>query len=1515
MIGVPFSFQFSELFMNAGFSRVYYLAIFGLVSIEGNSTHRLSAKQKIKPERCGATQRSTYQKTQILPNHREKLMGILTCPLGNAAMYQRRSTKQTRFGARRSLLLESLEHRQLLSGFSYLDFSDPSNLTMLGYVSTTPESVLRLSPAQNTTRGNVWHSEKQFVSVGFESSFDFRITGGDNSGFAFIIQNEAADSLSRDAGLGHGSVANSLAVEFDTFFHVTQGDPNDNHIAINTNGTGYNRSGASFTRGTASPPFDLNDGATHNALVRYVPGTLSVFLDGNVAPALTVGIDIANTLDLDLGRAWIGFGASSKDQYDDILNWNFQTAVDTTQSIGVSNTSRSEGSGGFTSVEFTITRLGDLSNETLVNWVTLDGSAIAGTDYVSASGQVTFAVGQATAAVTVSVRGDELVEGNETFNLILSVQGGSAILADGIGVATILNDDVSISIADTNAYEGSNAWRFVDEFVSRVTSTLWQPLHATFGPDGDLFVGSRATDEVHRFDGETGAFLGVFAAPVPSLLDDPRGMAFGPDGNFYVACFDGRVRRFNGTTGAYIDDFVKAGSGGLANATGLEFGPDGNLYVSNRLADEVLRFNGITGQFMDAFIPAGNGVINPFHMVFHGGSLYVTSVGTNEVVRYNATTGANMGAFVASGNGGLNAPQDVAFGPDGDLYVSSLGNDSVFRYNGTTGAFIEQVASNTNGGLFRPQGLVFGSAGMLYVIGEDDWDQSDADTENPVLRYGSQSLAVVPVSLSAPAGVPVTVTYSVVSGTATSGSDFVDISGGSITFLPGETVKSIIIQTSDDSIYEGNETFFVNLANPTSGIIADGQGVVTIIDNEAPPTLFYDSFEVGEWNGLWVEDIQNDWFRSTQRATDGSWSAEVDGSATNATLATANAIDLSGVGESTLTFDWLIESGFDAGEYLALDISTNGGASWTQDVRRLNGNVSQEDVWHSETVDLTPYTSANLKVRFRSKVSASDEDADVDNMRIVGVPLGPNTPPVANAGGPYIVNEGSSIVLSGAGSGDPDGTIASYAWDYDGDGQYDDAAGVAPSFAQTNSGSYFVGLRVTDNRGATSTTTASITVNNVAPTANAGSDQNGSVGAPVSLSASGSSDPGNDIVGYAWDLDNDGQYDDASGVSASFTATAVGTYTIGLQVTDADGAVSTDSATITITQTLSTKFYVLNDATTNRTYEYDAMGGAIENYAINSGNSAPRGAASTAAGTTVWVADKNRKVFVYDTAGGLQGSWTAGTLNSKSQVEGLATNGSDVWIVDNRTDTVYRYTGAAGRTSGSQNAASSFPLNSSNTNPKGIVTDGTYLWVVNDSSTDKVFKYSLSGSLVGSWTIDSANQLPTGLTIDPTNGSQSIWIVDSGTDKVYEYASARGTTSGSLSATVTFSLASGNSNPQGIADPPAPGSRLDAAKQPAVPSVSGMAPPLDSNRPNPVADVRRSDEQPKALNRSEESYQLLNRFTASSLETTRYPLTPPSGSHQLPMAGNIDETDDVFSLDDPFGPLDESLLGLLAHQR
>jgi hypothetical protein len=247
---------------------------------------------------------------------------------------------------------------------------------------------------------------------------------------------------------------------------------------------------------------------------------------------------------------------------------------------------------------------------------------------------------------------------------------------------------------------------------------------------------------------------------------------------------------------------------------------------------------------------------------------------------------------------------------------------------------------------------------------------------------------------------------------------------------------------------------------------------------------------------------------------------------------------------------------------------------------------------------------------------------------------------------------------------------------------------------------------------------------------------------------------------------------------------------------------------------------VADAASPDRLYRYGVSGNALANSALGSGDTAPRGVAANAAGTTEWVVDANKNVYVYDNHGVLQGSWSAGGLSSSATLTGIATNGTDIWLVDSTADKVYKFTGAASRLSGSQSAASSFALvkgKGGNTNPQDIVTDGASFWIV-DGTTLKVFKYSLSGSSLGNWSIDAANKYPTGITINPNNVSD-VWIVDNGTNKVYDYAGAASRTSGSQSAASSFALAANNTSPQGIADPPVLGDSL-------APAPIAKAPPL-----------------------------------------------------------------------------------------
>jgi Calx-beta domain len=93
------------------------------------------------------------------------------------------------------------------------------------------------------------------------------------------------------------------------------------------------------------------------------------------------------------------------------------------------------------------------------------------------------------------------------------------------------------------------------------------------------------------------------------------------------------------------------------------------------------------------------------------------------------------------------------------------------------------------------------------------------------------------VTLSFPSTGSVTVQYTTANGNAAAGSDYQAVSG-TLEFAPGETSKTITVLVNGDTLVEPDETFAVNLSNAAGAAIADGQGVGTIVNDDAPlPTL------------------------------------------------------------------------------------------------------------------------------------------------------------------------------------------------------------------------------------------------------------------------------------------------------------------------------------------------------------------------------------------------------------------------------------------------------------------------------------------------------------------------------------------------------------------------------------------------------------------------------------------------------------------------------------------------------
>lgn len=94
-----------------------------------------------------------------------------------------------------------------------------------------------------------------------------------------------------------------------------------------------------------------------------------------------------------------------------------------------------------------------------VRYATANGTAQAGSDYVAASGQVTFAPGQTSKPLPIAVKGDPAREGNEVLFVNLT-QATGANLADAQGQGLILNDDGPVlAIGDVTLAEGHSGTR------------------------------------------------------------------------------------------------------------------------------------------------------------------------------------------------------------------------------------------------------------------------------------------------------------------------------------------------------------------------------------------------------------------------------------------------------------------------------------------------------------------------------------------------------------------------------------------------------------------------------------------------------------------------------------------------------------------------------------------------------------------------------------------------------------------------------------------------------------------------------------------------------------------------------------------------------------------------------------------------------------------------------------------------------------------------------------------------
>ena len=116
---------------------------------------------------------------------------------------------------------------------------------------------------------------------------------------------------------------------------------------------------------------------------------------------------------------------------------------------------------------------------------------------------------------------------------------------------------------------------------------------------------------------------------------------------------------------------------------------------------------------------------------------------------------------------------------------------------------------------------------------------SVADAAPVAESFRAGSAATFTIALDAPAASAVTVAYTTADGSAAAGADYTP-AAGTVTFAPGETVKTVTVQVAGDALAEGDEAFALDVAvvDGAEAAVADERGSVTVHNQAVQPIGF-----------------------------------------------------------------------------------------------------------------------------------------------------------------------------------------------------------------------------------------------------------------------------------------------------------------------------------------------------------------------------------------------------------------------------------------------------------------------------------------------------------------------------------------------------------------------------------------------------------------------------------------------------------------------------------------------------
>ena len=486
------------------------------------------------------------------------------------------------------------------------------------------------------------------------------------------------------------------------------------------------------------------------------------------------------------------------------------------RTLSVSDASATEGSDATIDFEVVLSDRDDCSTVT-VDWEVSDGTATAGEDYTDASGTLTFAPGENTKTISVSVLDDSDSEGVETLFLSLSNPSGAKLVSQGIFTWP----------ASPTFYRAGRAQGtiYTDEDTDAPSVTITS--NATAPVDGWFEVLVTFSEPTSGFEMSE---LEIANASAVAIRSSP----------------DGREHRVSVVPAAIDLPYSNSLEDDLPPLTDAMRQIDVSIAVPAAVATDSL---GNANTASAPFVIDALGDPTQGRMIILSGP-HITHMRCGDgdapkVLNLGVEPTIHVEFELSDPNNELGHEEDrdsIALTQDGvrvdfNAYLNRRPQAlSTTHYDytaairpGVTGTVAFQILY----GAFSSAATFGRSAASerMYFAGHN-WTASVADA---TATEGTDATIDFEVTLNARDDCKtVTVDWATEDGTASAGADYTAASG-TLTFEPGETTKTVSVAVVDDTVSDTGETFTLRLSNALGLEITDAEATGTILDDDTDP--------------------------------------------------------------------------------------------------------------------------------------------------------------------------------------------------------------------------------------------------------------------------------------------------------------------------------------------------------------------------------------------------------------------------------------------------------------------------------------------------------------------------------------------------------------------------------------------------------------------------------------------------------------------------------------------------------